>query len=223
MSACSVMIAVSAPRAFAAANAAPARDGRRPQIYAYNAKSHSRRKESSTMKTLSATLVLSLLWIGSAVSATPPPPTGLRSAGTPLPTLTLDQQVAALQQQVQLLQAQLAGLQAVIRVTAPAVAGQRPSVMIEGEDISLRAQDHLSVMAGSALNLRASSLVLGGTGGTTLLAGATLDLQGSTIRFNGGGKPVAIVGSVVQMLPPSANGTAGGGQIVSGSQTVFSN
>jgi hypothetical protein len=154
-------------------------------------------------------------------------------AAVPIPELTVrstiaapaaEQQLAQLQQQVQSLQslqAQLAALQAIVQVTPASTAGQEPNVTIAAGDVTLRASKTLTTMSGSNTYIKASSVLdLRSSAQTIVRAAGALNMDGSSVRFNGGSKSLATVGSLVQTGSP--NGVLSG-QIVNGSQTVFSN
>jgi hypothetical protein len=154
------------------------------------------------------------------------------SAAVPIPELmvrpvipvvapTTEQQLAQLQQQVQALQAQLTVLQAVVQITPASTAGQEPSVTIAAENLQLRAANIFSLQSGSTMIIRSSAeLKLRSDGNAEVRAAGSLNMDGSLVRLNGGSKSLATVGSVVQTRSP--NGVLSG-QIVNGSQTVFSN
>jgi hypothetical protein len=184
-------------------------------------------KENAFMRLLLLSLVL-LFDLQSQSAWAAPPLNGIsRTAPVPAAPLSIEQQVAVLQQQVQALQAQLAALQAVVRVTPSGIANQRPTVTIEAEDLDVRASNHMTLMAGSIVSVRASGIALSSSGTAVLQADATLDLQGLPIRLNGGGKPLATVGSLVQPLPGSPAGSGGAvnanAQVVTGSPTILGN
>jgi hypothetical protein len=158
------------------------------------------------------------------------------SAAVPVPELmvrptiaapTTEQQLAQLQQQVQTLQAQLAALQAIVQITPASTAGQEPTVRISAGAIVLRASSSLTLMSGSDTSVKASSFLdLQSSTETRLRAGGPLRLDGSSVHFNGGNKGLATVGSVVQTkVPVGATGALVpvSGQVVNGSQNVFSN
>ena len=152
------------------------------------------------------------------------------SAAVPIPELTVrakiaaptaEQQLAQLQQQVQSLQAQLTVLQAVVQITPASLAGQEPSVTIAAENLQLRAVNTFTLQSGSTMIIRSSAaLKLRSDGNTEVRAAGSLNMDGSLVRLNGGSKSLATVGSVVQTGSPSG---VLSGQIVNGSQTVFSN
>jgi hypothetical protein len=183
--------------------------------------------EDVAMKPIRLTVSLLLPLLPGVACAVPPPPTPFatapRSDVTLHPVPSTEQQVAALQQQVQLLQSQMAALLAVLRVSAPAGAGQRPSLSIEVANFDVRADDSASITAAQFARLRGAVLVLLSSGTATLKSSATLDLQGAVIRMNGGGKPVAVVGSVVQMPATGTGGVQAAGQVVTGDPTVLAN
>ena len=140
---------------------------------------------------------------------------------------TVEQQLAQLQQQLQSLQAQLAAMQAIVQVTPSSTAGQEPNLTIAAGNIVLRASNDLATVSGSSTSIQASAAVdLRASSGMVLRAAGPLALDGSIVRLNGGARPVATVGSVVQTtVPVRASGPpiTVAGQIVSGSQQVFSN
>jgi outer membrane murein-binding lipoprotein Lpp len=141
--------------------------------------------------------------------------------------LTTEQQLAQLQQQVQYLQAQLAALQATVQITAAGAPGQEPTLTLAAGHIVLRASNTLTLRSGSDTSMKVSgALELQSSAGTRVRAGGSLLLDGSMVSLNGGTRSLATVGSVVQTTVPV--GTTGGttvaqGQVVSGSQNVFSN
>jgi hypothetical protein len=140
---------------------------------------------------------------------------------------TTEQQLAQLQQQVQSLQAQLAALQAIVQITPAGTAGQEPTVKIVAGTVVLRASNSLTLMSGSDTSIKVSGFLdLQSSADTRLRAGGQLYLDGSTVRLNGGNKGLATVGSIVQTKVPV--GSTGvlvpvSGQVVNGSQNVFSN
>lgn len=152
------------------------------------------------------------------------------SAAVPIPELavrptiaapTTEQQLAQLQQQVQALQAQLAALQAIVQITPASTAGQEPNVTIAAGDITLRASKTLATTSGSNTYIKASSVLdLRSSAQTIVRAAGALNMDGSSVRFNGGTKSLATVGSLVQTGSPTG---VLSGQIMNGSQNVFSN
>ena len=158
------------------------------------------------------------------------------SAAVPIPELTVrptiaaptaEQQLAQMQQQIQSLQSQLAALQAIVQITLASTAGQEPTVKIVAGTIVLRASNNLTMMSGSNTSIKASGdLDLQSSTATRLRTFGPLHLDGSSVHFNGGNKALATVGSVVQTnVPVGATATLipVSGQVMNGSQTVFSN
>lgn len=150
--------------------------------------------------------------------AVPAPSTQLQQAsplgGKTIPTLTVDQQLAALQQQVQSLQAQMAALQSVLKVTPTSATLQAPSVSIfSAEGTTIQSSKGITVKAATGIVVQSqagTSIKAGST--ATIEASGTTELKGAMVRLNGGSKPIAMVGSAV-----------GNGQVMTGSTTILGN
>lgn len=134
-------------------------------------------------------------------------------SGTTIPTLTVDQRLAAMQQQMQALQTQMAILQSVLKIAtdgAVTIQSQKSVSVQAGTDLSIGAGKYLSIGAGQNVTVQGN--------GTALVEGkGGLDLKGTLIKLNGGSKPVAIVGSQVQVPGQPI------GQITTGSGTILGN
>jgi hypothetical protein len=134
--------------------------------------------------------------------------------GGQVPTLTVEQKIAALQQQVQALQAQLAAVQSVLKVTPTGATLQAPTLSllsIDGTTIQSSKGIAITAGVGIAMHSQAGTSIKAGSS-ASVEAADTMDVKGATIKLNGGGKPLATVGSAV-----------GGGKILTGSSTLLGN
>ncbi len=120
-------------------------------------------------------------------------------SGTTIPTLTVDQQLAAMQQQIQALQMQVSALQAVVNITPSAVTIHSNGSLV------IQAAKGVSIGAGQ-------NVAIQGNGGVLVEGKGPLDLKGYFIKLNGGGTPLATVGSAV-----------GNGKVLTGSGTILGN
>lgn len=144
----------------------------------------------------------------------------LRASIEPTP---LDQQVTALQKQVAVLQAQLNALLSAVQVSEAGVVLQGRTVTIAGATIDVRSDGTLAMRATNLAaevardtSLRSGfAISISSSAGTTVQAAGPVDVRGTQVRLNGGGRPVATVGSGVQ------TSSAGSGQVITGSSTVF--
>lgn len=118
----------------------------------------------------------------------------------PIPTMTVEQRLAAMQQQITLLQSQIAALQSVMKI-GPTGA------------VSIVSNDSISMQSAKSVSIHAGQNVAIQSGGTSAVEGkGGLDLKGQIIKMNGGNKPIAMVGSAV-----------GNGAILTGSGAILGN
>lgn len=120
-------------------------------------------------------------------------------SGATIPSLTVDQRLAAMQQQIQALQMQVSALQAIVNITPSAVTIHSNGSLV------IQAAKGVSIGAGQTVSIQ-------GTGGVFVEGKGPLELKAPLIKLNGGTKPLATVGSAV------SNGT-----IVTGSGTILGN
>lgn len=124
----------------------------------------------------------------------PAPPLDQQVAALQQQVQALQQQVQAQQQQMQAQQQQFAALQAVLSVLPDGTAVLRaPNVRIEttGNDLTLRANQHMRIESGLDLSLR------GGTD-VALQASTTASIRGSSTNIDGMGQ-LALHGPTIQM------------------------
>jgi len=153
---------------------------------------------------------------------TSPQQPGLRAPMTSIPTMTVEQQLAALQQQVQSLQQQLSMIQSVVKISPGGTIIQAPGLsLVSGSGMMIqsagsmvvRSGTDMTIDSGSAMAVKSSSTaMIQSVSGMTIEAKGNLSVKGMTTRLNDGTKPVATVGSAV-----------GNGQVMSGSPTLFGN
>lgn len=94
----------------------------------------------------------------------------------------------------------------------------RRFILVNGDNLTIKAPQTLSLQAGASLDARAAMNVLvKATGEGTFESGSTTRVKGPVVRLNGGAKPVARLGDPVKVMSPAS----GDGKIVVGSPTVF--
>lgn len=120
-------------------------------------------------------------------------------SGTTIPTLTVDQRLAAMQQQIHTLQMQVSALQAIVTITPSAVTIQSNGSLV------IQAAKGVSIGAGQHVAIQ-------GNGGVLVEGKGPLELNAPLIKMNGGAKPLATVGSAVGM-----------GKVLTGSGTILGN
>ncbi|MBA5865970.1 MAG: hypothetical protein GDA67_04640 [Nitrospira sp. CR1.3] len=140
---------------------------------------------------------------------------GMRVPATVIPTMTVEQQIAALQQQVQSLQQQLSVIQSVVRISPTGTVIQAPALsLLSASGTVIQSDKGITVAAGQGLSMQSQGATMLKAGSSIAVeAQQTLDLKGGNqTRLNGGTKSIATVGSAV-----------GNGQVLTGSPTIFGN
>lgn len=149
-----------------------------------------------------------------------PGPTGaqqpvMQAPTTPIPTMTVEQQIATLQQQIQSLQFQLSMIQSVVKISPNGTVIQAPALsLLSANGTLIQSDKGVTVAAGQGLSMQAGGSAAVKAGSSIAVeAQQILDLKGGLqMRLNGGTKPIATVGSAV-----------GNGKVLTGSQTILGN
>lgn len=140
---------------------------------------------------------------------------GMQAPTTPLPSMSVEQQIAALQQQIQSLQFQLSVIQSVVKISPNGTIIQAPALsLLSANGTVVQSDKGVTVTAGQGLSIQAAGAAAVKAGSSIAVeAQQILDLKGmNQLRLNGGTKPIATVGSAV-----------GNGKVLTGSQTIWGN